>query len=60
MSAIEWIILIIVLGSLLGRALYVENRAGKLDVSKEQMERIRQRKEELEEQEKREKTEKDQ
>jgi len=43
-----------------GRALYVENRAGKLDVSKEQMERIRQRKEELEEQEKREKTEKDQ
>jgi len=34
MSAIEWIILIIVLGSLLGGLFMLKNRAGKLDVSK--------------------------
>lgn len=60
MSAIEWIILIAVLISLLGGLFMLKNRAHKLEVSKEQMDRIRQRKEELEEQEKREKTEQDQ
>ncbi|TDT41743.1 hypothetical protein DES49_1845 [Halospina denitrificans] len=60
MSVTEWIILIAVLGSLLGGLFMLKNRAHKLEVSKEQMERIRQRKEELEEQEEREKAENDQ
>lgn len=54
MSTIEWIILIAVLGSLLGGLFMLKNRAHKLDVSHEQMERIRRRKAELEEQERRE------
>lgn len=59
MSATEWIILIVVLGSLLGGLFMLKNRAHKLDVSREQMERIRQRKAELEEQERREEEEKE-
>ncbi|MFO7788439.1 MAG: DUF2897 family protein [Halospina sp.] len=60
MSATEWIILIAVLGSLLGGLFMLKNRAHGLDVSEEQMERIRKRKAELEEQERRDDEEKEQ
>ncbi|WP_077531048.1 DUF2897 family protein [Vreelandella utahensis] len=62
MTATEWIILIVVLGSMLGGVFMLKNRAHKLDVSGEKMERIRKRKAELEEQERREneETEKEQ
>lgn len=59
MTAIEWIILIAILGSLLGGLFTLKNRAHKLDVSREQMDRIRKRKAELEEQERREEAEKE-
>ncbi|XOZ34520.1 DUF2897 family protein [Halomonadaceae bacterium KBTZ08] len=54
MATIEWFILIAVIGSLLGGIVTLKNRAHSLNVSRDQMERIRERKAELEEQEKRE------
>lgn len=60
MSATEWIILIAVLGSLLGGLFTLRNRARSLHVSREQMDRIRERKKGLEEQEKREAEKKEQ
>lgn len=59
MSATEWIILIAVIGSMLGGLFWLRDSARKLPVSREQMDRIRQRKEELEEQEKREEQDKE-
>lgn len=57
MSVTEWIILIVVIGSMLGGLFWLRDSARRLPVSREQMERIRQRKEELEEQERREEDE---
>ena len=57
MSVTEWIILIVVIGSMLGGLFWLRDSARRLPVSSEQMERIRQRKEELEEQERREEDE---
>ncbi|PAU80457.1 DUF2897 domain-containing protein [Halovibrio salipaludis] len=51
MSATEWIIFILVIGSMLGGLFWLRDSARNLNMSSEQMERIRKRKAELEEEE---------
>ncbi|MYL28008.1 MULTISPECIES: DUF2897 family protein [Halomonadaceae] len=51
MSATEWIIFVLVIGSMLGGLFWLRDSARKLNMSSEQMERIRKRKAELEEEE---------
>ncbi|KAA8985462.1 DUF2897 family protein [Halospina sp. K52047b] len=52
MSATEWIIFVLVIGSMLGGLFWLRDSARKLNMSSEQMERIRKRKAELEAEEK--------
>jgi len=52
MSATEWIIFVLVIGSMLGGLFWLRDSARKLNMSNEQMERIRKRKAELEAEEK--------
>ena len=51
MSATEWIIFILVIGSMLGGLFWLRDSARNLNMSSERMERIRKRKAELEEEE---------